>query len=777
MAEYWCDLDSLVAGTGTKTSPYTEAQADDLIDGASGSFSDGDIVRFKGDYSLAATLGLFSSAIAANVTFKPWDDGAMWKLQSTGGWGVAMASLNLYGTTIIENAVIYNGYVQDSRNNYHFKNCVFYNSFVIMPNSGNYGLSNYRFDGCSFINCAAEIDDYTAGHLDNIHFNDCSFINSTLQDLTDAGTVTINSCFFDQTSTYNIDYCDLTETDNDETWTHTATVPTWATVSADTLDFSLWNLPITALLRQDEWEDNEYENGFSTSTRYGPGAFYFPALAITANPESGTFPLTVNFSCPEFDGATKYEWFMGDGTYLYDFSPEYIYQMSGEFTVTLTVSGPDGSWTLETVTITVFEYDYSGGINLSYTDRCLRFALPQRISQGVGWAFYDDVNQGVVTYGFPFPAGVAGCCTIEDANLKPRVLVMDSRTFRIMELGKVDTWVDAVDEYSGGSEVESEIIFPEHMPPIGAAAKLKHSQSHLKFKPWFKEYAGASGYNASGYRSAWEVDLFIRQDALPADAAITEKVPYLGQLVYDRHLVSEYLQEGCKVRGAPWRLPYAQMWYEQIDIAAAPPKKLMTEMSYSNELSGPFFWLSRDINPILERASVNVMSGSYASTVTGPDGRANSAIGMGASDSLSIAVTSQSGDMTLSLWVKSPTLPITLFDFSTGGLQVILSTGSIRWLDGSNDISFSLSSGFGTWALITLVKDGDNLICYENGSLVNTALMTDGNITYGGTLTIADGSVNIFDIRGLSAALSAAVPEYLYNDVVQNNGNATCPVF
>ena len=254
----------------------------------------------------------------------------------------------------------------------------------------------------------------------------------------------------------------------------------------------------------------------------------------------------------------KYLWNFGDGTTSNEKDPVHIYKMAGIYLVTYTVWVVGGGFGSLTKHIYVYNYDYLGGINVSKTDRCLRNAIPQAPSQGIGWCLYDDVSRETRTYNFPFPEGVVGCCEIVDENEIIHQLVLDSNTFRWFELGVDDEWQDGSGDYAG-TEIESEITFREHVPPIGASALLKHSQTHINMKPWFKEYKGASGYNAEGFKDGHKADLYIKVDANHTKAATTKSIPLRGQLVYDRHLESEFLQQGMKIRGAPWRLVSAQM--------------------------------------------------------------------------------------------------------------------------------------------------------------------------------------------------------------------------
>ena len=78
--------------------------------------------------------------------------------------------------------------------------------------------------------------------------------------------------------------------------------------------------------------------------------------SITANPTSGSAPLTVNFSAvvsdPDDDPIT-YSWDFGDGSTSSDPSPTYLYQTFGVYTATLTVSANGATGSAPPVTIQV----------------------------------------------------------------------------------------------------------------------------------------------------------------------------------------------------------------------------------------------------------------------------------------------------------------------------------------------------------------------------------------------------------------------------------------
>lgn len=68
-----------------------------------------------------------------------------------------------------------------------------------------------------------------------------------------------------------------------------------------------------------------------------------PVAAFSANPTNGQAPLTVNYTDESSGNINSWLWDLGDGTTSTDQNPSHVYAANGEYTVTLTVDGPDGS--------------------------------------------------------------------------------------------------------------------------------------------------------------------------------------------------------------------------------------------------------------------------------------------------------------------------------------------------------------------------------------------------------------------------------------------------
>jgi PKD repeat protein len=81
-----------------------------------------------------------------------------------------------------------------------------------------------------------------------------------------------------------------------------------------------------------------------------------PVADFTADPASGTAPLTVNFTDLSTGSITDWAWDFGDSGTSTEQNPAHIYNTPGAYTVSLTVTGPGGT-AIETKTdyITVSE--------------------------------------------------------------------------------------------------------------------------------------------------------------------------------------------------------------------------------------------------------------------------------------------------------------------------------------------------------------------------------------------------------------------------------------
>jgi len=68
-----------------------------------------------------------------------------------------------------------------------------------------------------------------------------------------------------------------------------------------------------------------------------------PMADFTASPTGGLEPLTVDFTDSSIGEITSFSWDFGDGGKSSDRNPNHVYRYAGDYTVSLSVTGPDGS--------------------------------------------------------------------------------------------------------------------------------------------------------------------------------------------------------------------------------------------------------------------------------------------------------------------------------------------------------------------------------------------------------------------------------------------------
>jgi len=456
----------------------------------------------------------------------------------------------------------------------------------------------------------------------------------------------------------------------------------------------------------------------------------------------------------------SYYWQFGDGQVSFEQNPSHIYLMPGTYTwicqavfsngVTLTTTGIEYVYD--------YNYDYSvdesgevtfEGLIASRTHKCFRFAIPQRIEQGVGWAEYAG--------DWPMAVGETGSIKVKDENEEFKMAVIDGSTFKAHELGLDEQWSDGEDEYAG-SVIESEILLREEIPPIGASAILQHEQSHAYIKPWLKERRDIGEYDSEGYREGFNMDAYIRINGAPTNHAITKEIPYKGQLVFDRKCKSENLQIGWTVRVAPWRFIRTQTWYRQIDSAAPPEKKTMSEMDWAMAWSTPALWIARNINPLLDAATGGEATGVYLGITTGPDGYASAIVIAGTT--INLGNVDLPADFTFSVWLKI-----------TGMLNIDI-TGAV-WAGGGALIG----PGFvptADWTMLTITRENNIARYYQDGVIFGTQILTAIDHLIG--MLFIQGDTSFTDAIVVNRLVSADGILYRYNDMHENHGNATCPI-
>jgi len=469
----------------------------------------------------------------------------------------------------------------------------------------------------------------------------------------------------------------------------------------------------------------------------------------------------------------EYHWKFGDGQESFLQNPDHTYVLPGIYNWSCTVTFENGTILIATGTEYVYDNDYShsfdadgdvvfNGIITSRTDKCFRHAIPQKIEQGIGWCEYEGED-------FPFPVGESGVCKIKDQNEEFRILAIDGSDFRVHELGREDQWKDGESGYEG-SEIEAKITLREEVPPMGAAAILQHEQSHAYIKPWDKNVRNTEEYNSEGFRGEFNMDALIRIDGMPTDHSITKAIPFKGQLIFDRICKSENIQIGWLLRGAPWRFIKTQTWLKQIDSAAAPQRKTMSESDWAAEFCMLDCWLARNINPLIDAATGMAVTGDYLGVITGPDGYSGSGVVVGAAGSFVVPAITIGNDFTISVWLRN----VANINLVQIGNLTISYTGDLIWNDGVTIQNVILNQNYADWTMLTITRDNTILRIYENGALTNTYNLASIEL-FNGAMTLFQGECRYSDFRLKSEHASENAVLYLYNDMIENKGDTTCP--
>jgi hypothetical protein len=211
---------------------------------------------------------------------------------------------------------------------------------------------------------------------------------------------------------------------------------------------------------------------------------------------------------------------------------------------------------------------------------------------------------------------------------------------------------------------------------------------------------------------------------------------------------------------------------------------VMSEDGYQANLSGtPLFHVSRNYNPLLNLATGAAASGTYAAAITGPDGKAGSALSFGAGDLVydnCPSGQSVSGDFSVYLWVKdilAAVLPIQLYAFQNLSVEIHDVAGTYQLLINHNGEVFTADLEFTgvSWTMITVVRDGLNIRAYENKGLLDT-FVTALAVDVGATLYFAPaGQMSLFDPCVVPRALSLADITYYYDDIIRGGDEVLQP--
>ena len=778
---------------GSVTYPFCYSECDTLV----GAGTVNGVTLNSGDtlylYGKNDNYTLFES-VQMSLILKAWPGRTPWEFNyDSSAPAVRFQLVNANDTLDVYDGIIHGIYAYGGAagTRITFYNCLTWG--IAAYSSVNSQIRTYEFKQCTIEgDIALSGADFVGGGGGRIYFEDCVWIDGDISDLSLWEIVSFSEKNIINRSQTDVNQLDGTTTEigwDTCTFSYSLTkvFPEYSDDIINEVKYTDFGLPVI-LSQPGRWDSSLSREGWFDKFRYGYGAFYFAFdTNISASPEHGTAPLEIQFTANATKGLVDendgYEWDFGDGigTGTKEKDPKHIY-IPGEFNACVTVTTLWGEEIVECVTVYVYENDYRpGGRNVTKTSKIFRLGIPQQKKQGIGWSEYTGDD-------YPKAIGLIGSCIVFTDEDEERVIVTDCNSFKHYWLGKEDYWQDGGNAEYGGSEIESDILFRELVPPIRATAKLKHAESEVNLKPWIKTRRNTGDYNAYGFRSVFTANMYFREDSLPVDKAEVKYFPRKAQIVSDRHIESEAIQAGLRITGAPWRMATVQIWYEQIDTAAAPAEKQMNEKTWAEMLESSIIWIgrSRDLVSLTDgshtmpwdKGSNQRTTGSFSGAVQGPDGYSLSAIAFGASDNMVVSQNIPAGDLSILLWIKYPMSSCVLMSSSLLDIRIERNDEGydLFWNDSVTSWNMFLPYDFSQWGMISLIRHTSYVEIGLNGSFINSRKISS-TPAFSGPMTFYRGRVNGFEPRIISSVLSENAVRWIYNDVVENNGNVTCAMY
>ena len=345
----------------------------------------------------------------------------------------------------------------------------------------------------------------------------------------------------------------------------------------------------------------------------------------------------------------------------------------------------------------------------------------------ISYRYGDKATEG---YGFskntgdywPNPYDYVRPLTVRDSNGQRRLLLLSRDDAKIYWMDTHDgppgtsmskVWQDRCDTNGDNGADISPVVKFREDRGSREHYFIEHLKTYLALRPEDE---------SDGYPSGLEVNLDIYKDGAPStETAGADDITKDGEIVYDRRVIGHRIQTKVTFNRSKLELLGRFHDYVAKDEISAPSDHKPNETTYQASLAGAALWISRGSNLLFDRVGQSTLSGAGSAT-TGPDGKTNSALTI--SSTVSLANSAQASGMLL-LWHKS-------------GYTV---TG----------VTLTEVSNNGTWYL-----------SYASGSIpANLEL----------------GAGDVFDVRLFSSVLDSDTLTYAYNDVINNSGKATLPVW
>lgn len=299
-------------------------------------------------------------------------------------------------------------------------------------------------------------------------------------------------------------------------------------------------------------------------------------------------------------------------------------------------------------------YDSVGGYQifgsedaLEYTDeckidatngKCYRLAIMP--NQGYGWVKFG--GEGMV---FPFP-NLRGIALDEESGLS-RQIIADSRTGKLYEVSTYDNTAGDKEESEldkGEYAIQSSFKLAEATGALESFS-IEHLETHTYIRPLKEEEGGT-------YATGFQIDTRIFKDGVITPAARTKNTPINGDIVFDRKFQGHRLQIEIGFTAGSVKVVATDTFYLTKDTAGATAfsGRSTSESNHQQDYANGVLWFTRGSKPLLNRATGQLLTGTYDSRTEGMDGISNSAIVFTGAESLeATSVGSLSGDFTIQL--------------------------------------------------------------------------------------------------------------------------------
>jgi PKD repeat protein len=339
---------------------------------------------------------------------------------------------------------------------------------------------------------------------------------------------------------------------------------------------------------------------------------------LTATPSSGQGPLEVQFTDQSTGDIVSREIFFGDGDSTTELNPKHTY-MPGQYTVTYIVYDNDGNRAIVTLTIYVYDADYTGaGVHIPYSTVCYRHAV--KALQGVG----------LVPWGgqyWVWPEVYVGTAKGFDAANEPVSVVFNNATGQFFRIGIPDLWQDRVGPYAA-YDIPTRIRFRELISRGGEMEQIVHREHHAHLRPYYEDNRSVAGFNRDGFLENFSVTGRLFFDGEPSTpGAILQRVPRLADYAFRQHRRVRRVQFELETNKSGYRGVGTQANIEELDKKPPPPENRKAETGWQMEFRTPDIWVSRNsTEPTQNRATGLELTGAYDILTTGPDGRGGTAM-------------------------------------------------------------------------------------------------------------------------------------------------------